>query len=48
MTTDLATPLAGRVSDRALVASPAMREALLIAFLDRLQRPVRGTAEEPA
>ncbi len=24
------------------VASPAMREALLIAFLDRLQRPVRG------
>lgn len=30
------------------VASPAMREALLIAFLDRLQRPVRATAEEPA
>ena len=24
------------------VASPAMREALLVAFLDRLQRPVRG------
>jgi hypothetical protein len=24
------------------VASPAMREALLKAFLDRLQRPVRG------
>ena len=23
------------------VASPAMREALLMAFLDRLQRPVR-------
>ena len=30
------------------VASPAMREALLIAFLDRLQRPVRVAAEEPA
>jgi hypothetical protein len=29
------------------VASPAMREALLIAFLDRLQRPVR-LAPEPA
>jgi sphinganine-1-phosphate aldolase len=26
------------------VASPAMREALLVAFLDRLQRPVRGGA----
>ncbi len=26
------------------VASPALREALLIAFLDRLSRPVRGTA----
>ena len=27
------------------LASPAMREALLVAFLDRLQRPVRaGTA----
>lgn len=26
------------------VASPAMREALLVAFLDRLQRPVRGDA----
>jgi len=24
------------------VASPAMREALLVAFLDRLQRPVRA------
>ena len=24
------------------LASPAMREALLVAFLDRLQRPVRG------
>ena len=24
------------------VASPALREALLIAFLDRLSRPVRG------
>ncbi len=24
------------------VASPAMREALLVAFLDRLQRPARG------
>ena len=30
------------------VASPAMREALLVAFLDRLQRPVRVAAEEPA
>jgi hypothetical protein len=30
------------------VASPAMREALLIAFLDRLQRPAGATAEEPA
>jgi hypothetical protein len=29
------------------VASPAMREALLVAFLDRLQRPVRrGVTEE--
>ena len=26
------------------VASPRMREALLVAFLDRLSRPVRGTA----
>jgi sphinganine-1-phosphate aldolase len=26
------------------VASPAMREALLVAFLDRLQRPLRGAA----
>jgi sphinganine-1-phosphate aldolase len=24
------------------VASPAMREALMVAFLDRLQRPARG------
>jgi hypothetical protein len=24
------------------IASPALREALLIAFLDRLSRPVRG------
>jgi hypothetical protein len=30
------------------VASPAMREALLVAFLDRLQRPVRPRAGEPA
>ena len=28
------------------VASPAMREALLVAFLDRLQRPVRVVPEE--
>ncbi len=28
------------------VASPRMREALLVAFLDRLARPVRGTARE--
>ena len=26
------------------VASPAMREALLVAFLDRLQRPVRTSS----
>jgi hypothetical protein len=24
------------------IASPALRESLLIAFLDRLQRPLRG------
>ncbi|MEI5671768.1 MULTISPECIES: pyridoxal phosphate-dependent decarboxylase family protein [unclassified Nocardioides] len=30
------------------LASPAMREALLVAFLDRLSRPVRGAAGGPA
>lgn len=30
------------------VASPAMREALLVAFLDRLQRPARARVEDPA
>ena len=30
------------------VASPAMREALLVAFLDRLQRPVRAATEDRA
>ena len=29
------------------VASPALREALLIAFLDRLSRPVRWVDEYP-
>jgi hypothetical protein len=28
------------------LASPALREAILVAFLDRLARPVRGPARE--
>ena len=29
------------------LASPRMREALLVAFLDRLQRPTRSPAPAP-